>query len=121
MTTETGHTTAITARKVIGTKVLDANGTSIGSVEDVVLDKTSNRIMFAVVGFGSFLGMGEKYHPIPWQELNYDESLGGYVVNFSKEQLSTAPADSIESLTRDDGRAFRDRAYSHYRTTPDWR
>ena len=38
----------------------------IGKVEDIMLDKTSNNIMFAVVGFGGVLGMGEKYHPLPW-------------------------------------------------------
>ena len=31
-----------------------------------MLDKTSNGIMFAVIGFGGFLGIGEKYHAIPW-------------------------------------------------------
>jgi sporulation protein YlmC with PRC-barrel domain len=38
MTTASGHTTAIRARKVIGTHVKDTAGTRIGEVEDVVLD-----------------------------------------------------------------------------------
>jgi hypothetical protein len=33
----------------------------------------------------------------------------------TKDQLKTAPADSIEELTRDDGMAYRDRAYDYYR------
>ena len=39
----------------------------------VVLDKTSSKIMFAAVGFSGFLGLGEKYHPLPWALLNYDK------------------------------------------------
>jgi hypothetical protein len=60
MTTPSGHTNAIRAKKVLGTKVTDPAGKKIGEVEDVVLDKQSNRIMFAVIGFGGVLGMAEK-------------------------------------------------------------
>ena len=52
-----------------------------------MLEKMSNGIMFAVIGFGGFLGIGEKYHAIPWSALDYDEDKGGYVVPFTKEQL----------------------------------
>src|SRR6185369_628074 len=96
MTTVTGHTSAIRAGKAIGTNVYDQSGKSIGEVKDIVLDKTSNSIMFAVVSFGGFLGMGEKYHPIPWSELDYDTNRNGYVVPFSAEQLKSAPSDSID-------------------------
>jgi len=72
MTTATGHTTAIRAKKVLGTNVKDPSGKKIGEIEDVVLDKQSNSILFAVVGFGGFLGMAEKYHPVPWSTLDYD-------------------------------------------------
>ncbi|TGS36256.1 PRC-barrel domain containing protein, partial [Mesorhizobium sp. M1D.F.Ca.ET.184.01.1.1] len=71
----------------------------------VMLDKMSNGIMFAVIGFGGFLGMGEKYHAIPWASLDYDKDMGGYVVPFNKEQLKAAPAYSIDELTGADGEA----------------
>ena len=57
MPTETGHTTAICASKVIGTAVKSPEGDKIGKIEDIVLDKTTNDILFAIVGFGGFLGM----------------------------------------------------------------
>jgi sporulation protein YlmC with PRC-barrel domain len=120
MTTTSGHTSAIRAKKVIGTTVKDKAGERIGQVEDVVLDKTSNNIMFGVVSFGGVLGMGEKYAPVPWAALSYDETAGAYVVNLTKDQLKAAPADSIEALTRDDGRSFRDRAYEFYQTPRYW-
>ena len=121
MTTATGHTSAIRAKKVIGTSVTNHAGDKIGQVEDVVLDKQSNNIMFAVVGFGGFLGMGEKYHPIPWSALDYDEARQSYVVEFTKEQLKAAPAGSIDELTRADGTTvYRDRAYDYYKTPRYW-
>ena len=116
MTTPSGHTSAIRAKKVIGTTVKNTAGQKIGQVEDLVLDKTSNNIIFAVVGFGGFLGMNEKYHPVPWSALDYVESEDSYVVPFTKEQLEAAPADSLEMLTRNDGAAsYATRANEYYK------
>ena len=120
MATRSGHTTAVRAKKVLGTNVKDTSGRKIGEIEDVMLDKQSNSIMFAVIGFGGFLGMAEKYHPVPWSSLNYDESEGSYVVPFTREQLEAAPAGSIDELTRNDGVQFRDRAYDYYKAPRYW-
>jgi len=120
MPTATGHTTAIRASRVIGTDIKDAQGEVIGKVEDLILDKTENAIMFAVVGFGGFLGMGEKFHPLPWSSLDFDEELNAYVAPFTKQQLEAAPADTIKELTKDDGIFMRDRSYDYYKAEPYW-
>jgi sporulation protein YlmC with PRC-barrel domain len=120
MPTASGHTTAIRASRVIGTDIKDSKGEVIGKVEDLILDKTENAIMFAVVGFGGFLGMGEKFHPLPWSSLDFDEELDAYVVPFSKDQLKAAPADTIKELTKDDGTFMRDRSYDYYKAEPYW-
>jgi sporulation protein YlmC with PRC-barrel domain len=115
MTTASGHTEVIRAKKVIGTNVKNSAGQKIGTVEDIVLDKLSNNIVYAVVGFGGFLGMNEKYHPVPWSALDYVESEDSYVVPFTKEQLQAAPADSLEQLTKADGvGSYRDRVSDYY-------
>ena len=120
MTTASGHTSAIRAKKVMGTTVKDPAGTSIGHIEDVVLDKQSNEIMFAVVSFGGFLGIGEKFHPIPWTALNYAPNEDAYVVNYTKEQLEAAPSDSISELIRDNGAAYRGKSYDYYGIDRTW-
>lgn len=120
MPSVSGHTSAIRAKKVLGTKVTDTAGNKIGVIEDVILDKNSNSILFAVVGFGGFLGMAEKYHPLPWAALDFDPNESAYVVSFTKEQLEAAPSGSIDELTRDDGLAFRERTYDYYKTPRYW-
>ena len=120
MPTPSGHTTAIRASRVIGTRVKNPAGETIGEVEDVVLDKLSNQIMFAVVSFGGFLGIGEKYHAIPWAALDYQPEEAAYVVSYTREQLQSAPSDSISALTRNDGIAARDTSYKHYGVKPTW-
>jgi sporulation protein YlmC with PRC-barrel domain len=120
MPTPSGHTTAIRASRTIGTSVYNTEGDKIGKVEDVVLDKIDNTVLFAVVGFGGFLGMGEKFHPVPWSALDYSQERDGYVVPFTKDQLQAAPAHDIDELTRNDGHATRDSAYSYYKVQPYW-
>lgn len=120
MPTATGHTSAIRAKRVIGTNVKDPSGHKIGEVEDVILDKQTNSILFAVISFGGFLGVGEKYHPIPWAALDYDEGEGAYVVSYTKDQLQAAPAGSIDELTRDDGLQLRNRTYDYYKVPRYW-
>ena len=120
MPTSTGHTTAIRAKKVIGTAVKDTSGEKIGVVEDIVLDKQSNSILFAVVGFGGVLKMGEKFHPLPWAALNYDEEEDAYVVPYTKDELKSAPADTIAELTKNDGLAYRDQSFAFYKVDQYW-
>jgi sporulation protein YlmC with PRC-barrel domain len=120
MTTASGHTSAIRAKKVLGTPVKNLSGEKIGEIEDIVLDKESNNIMYAVVGFGGFLGISEKYHPLPWSALDYEPEDGSYVVPYSKEELKLAPADSLEALTSDDGVNYRNKSYKYYNVPTYW-
>jgi sporulation protein YlmC with PRC-barrel domain len=122
MTTSSGHTTAILASKVKGTPVYSDGGDKIGTVEDIVLDKQSNQIMFAALGFGGLLGVGEKYYPVPWSLLDYDEDKGGYVVPLSKDRLETAPAYDLKDLTKHDGTlgSIRETTYDYYKVSRDW-
>ena len=122
MTTTSGHTNAILASRVKGTAVYDGSGDKIGTVEDVVLDKQSNRIMFAALGFGGILGMGEKYYPVPWSLLDYDEDKGGYVVPLNQDSLKSAPAYDLKDLVKHDGSlgGIRQTTYDYYKIDRDW-
>lgn len=121
MPTASGHTTAIRASKVKGTNVYNTAGDKIGHVEDVILDKQSNRILFAALGFGGLLGMGEKYAPVPWSMLDYDEDKNGYVVPISEEQIKKSPAYELKDLTKDDANygEISDRSYDYYKIPRD--
>jgi sporulation protein YlmC with PRC-barrel domain len=123
MTTASGHTSAILASRVKGTSVFNKSGDKIGHVEDIVLDKESDRIMFAALGFGGVLGMGEKFYPVPWSVLDYSKERGGYVVPLSSDQMEAAPAYQLADLTKHDGLGFDDirgRSYEYYKVERDW-
>jgi sporulation protein YlmC with PRC-barrel domain len=65
--------TLIAASKVEGTAVYNRQGEALGSVYDVMIDKRSGDVSYAVMSFGGFLGIGKSYHPVPWNMLEYDE------------------------------------------------
>jgi sporulation protein YlmC with PRC-barrel domain len=113
MPTTSGHTKAILASKVTGTSVYNTSGEKIGEVEDIVLDKTTDRIMYAALGFGGILGIGEKYAPVPWSVLDYQAEKGGYVVPLTTDTIKNAPVYRLEDLTKDDGQ-IRSASYKSY-------
>jgi PRC-barrel domain len=82
----------ISSDKVEGTAVYNRAGESLGSVYTIMIDKYSGQVEYAVMSFGGFLGIGDRYHPLPWKSLTYDTSLSGYVVDVSREQLEGAPS-----------------------------
>src|SRR3954447_17419807 len=77
--------------KVEGTSVYGADRNKIGSIERVMIDKTSGKVSYAVLGFGGFLGLGNDHYPLPWQSLKYDTELGGYVTGITAKSLEGAP------------------------------
>ncbi len=80
----------IAADQVQGTTIYNPNGDNLGSVEDVMIDKVTGKIAYAVVGFGGFLGIGNRHYPLPWEKLSYDPSMGGYVVDLDRSVLEGA-------------------------------
>ncbi|MET3901036.1 sporulation protein YlmC with PRC-barrel domain [Devosia sp. UYZn731] len=109
----------IASDKVEGTKVYDPNGEHIGSIERILVEKRSGKVSYAVLSFGGFLGMGHDHYPLPWSKLNYDEELGGYRVDVSKQQLEGAPKYDREDddyWTEENGR----RVYDYYGVAPYW-
>ncbi|HLG87308.1 MAG TPA: PRC-barrel domain-containing protein [Alphaproteobacteria bacterium] len=88
----------ISASKVEDTPVYNGSGDRLGDIHDIMIEKRSGQVAYAVMSFGGFLGIGEKYHPLPWNLLTYDENLGGYVVPMNEEQLRGAPAYTESEL-----------------------
>ena len=109
----------ISASKVQGTAVYNLEGERLGHVEDVMLHKLSGQVAFAVLSFSGFLGIGEKFNPLPWSVLTYDTGKGGYVVPLAKEQLQRAPAYDREELTNADN-GWGQRVNDYYQVTPSW-
>jgi hypothetical protein len=79
------HGRLIAADQVEGTTIYNPAGDNLGSVEDVMIDKVSGKIAYAVVGFGGFLGIGEAaIIRCRGRAETYDTNMGGFVVDLDK-------------------------------------
>jgi hypothetical protein len=83
----------IAADKIEGTSVYDPAGDKFGTVDYVMLHKSSDRAVYGIMSFRGFLGLGDSYHPLPWSMLKYDTDKGGYVVDLDRQTLKNAPWD----------------------------
>jgi hypothetical protein len=67
------------------------------------------------MSFGGFLGIGKRYHPLPWNMLHYDPERSGYIVPLEREDLEKAPhyeADELRELGG--GEPVTRRIWEHY-------
>jgi len=70
---------------------------SIGELDGIIIDSTDGRIVFAMVGKGGVLGIGEKEHLIPWESIKVtakDPAKNEGAVartNLTAEQIEAAP------------------------------
>ena len=75
------------ASELIGMKVEGSDGKNLGKIRDLVIDPQDGDIEYAVLDFGGFLGMGDKYFAVPWDALNKTENgkkIAHWLRNYSK-------------------------------------
>jgi hypothetical protein len=104
----------ISSYKVEGTSVYDQNRRHLGSIHSVMIGKKDGKVAYAVLSFGGFLGLGQRYFPIPWSELTYVPGQDGYVTSLTEEQLTGAPSyDSYDDSSWGDT-SWRGAVDRHY-------
>ena len=94
------HGRLIAASQVNGTSVYNLAGEKLGSIYDVMLAKGSGKAEYAIMSFGGFLGIGERYHPLPWDVLTYSPEHEGYVVDIDRSRLEGAPSYAADEPSR---------------------
>ncbi len=112
--------TIIAADKVEGTPVYNLKNEKLGTIEDVMIDKRSGKVAYAVMSFGGFLGMGESHHPLPWQMLRYNTETGGYVVNLDRKTLEGAPYYGADERVDWADERWGRKVHDYYGVAPFW-
>ena len=108
MASQSPYGALISSEHVEGTNVYSAGkDEKVGEIHHLMIDKRSGRVAYAVMSFGGWLGMGQSYHPLPWDTLRYDTDLGGYVVSLDKDRLRSAPSHRADQDTSSDASYWR--------------
>ncbi len=103
---------------LIGCTVENPKGEHLGKIESLMLDLDEGRILYAVMSFGGFLGMGDKLFPVPTEALMFRTDGKGHVekciFEADKESLKKAPGYQKDTLPDLYDRRFAGTVYRHY-------
>jgi hypothetical protein len=116
-TMPTDNSTLISGQTIQGTRVFNPAGEELGHIDDVMVDAASGRVVYGVLQFGGFLGIGSDFHAIPFGKLRYEAERNGYVTDLTKDQLENAPRQE-DSWLKD--REWQQRSHEYYGVAPYW-
>ena len=75
----------------MGDPVLNPDDVKFGKIDELMIDLDTGCIVYAVLSFGGFLGLGDKLFAIPWVSLQVDRDEECFRLDIDQETLEKAP------------------------------
>lgn len=107
------------ANTLIGNDVFNEQYEDLGKIMEIMLDRRSGRIAYAVLSFGSFLGLGDKLFAVPWSALTLDTKNKRFVMNTQKMQLENAPGFDADNWPNMADPTWEKDVHAYYGITPE--
>jgi sporulation protein YlmC with PRC-barrel domain len=79
------------ADTLLGNDVYNLDDEKLGTIKEFMIDMGTGRIVYSVLSYGGFLGMGDRLFAVPWQALKLDTTNHRFTLNVPKEALKDAP------------------------------
>ncbi len=116
----TGRRT-IRASQFVGMNVYSAQDkeTSLGEVNDLVVDSSTGRIRYVALSYGGLLGIGDKLFAIPWQSFKTatnDDNETMLLLNMNQKQFEDAPGFNQDAWPDFSDSKFTDTVDKYYGT-----
>jgi len=90
----------IAAKQVRGIRVYSFALEELGSVEDLLIDSTTGRVVYVVLKFGGLFGVGTRHCSLRWERFRYNTELRGYIVDVCIDHDRLVMASSRASQTK---------------------
>lgn len=91
------NTHHIATSEIVGQNLLNQNDEKLGSIDDLILDREGT-VLYAVLGHGGVLGIGESHLAVPWSAVTKVFTLSGderkvklSIKGFSSKEIEKAP------------------------------
>lgn len=81
----------LTATSIIGDKVENLQGEDLGTIDNLMINLHTGRVEYAVLEFGSVLGIGGKLFAIPFKEMRVASGRHVFIVDRDKDYLRMSP------------------------------
>lgn len=106
------------AETLIGNDVHNQSGESLGDIKEIMLDVHSGQVRYAVLSYGSFLGMGGKLFAVPWDALTLDTENKRFVLDVDRERLKQAPGFDRDNWPDMADQTWASAIHTYYGTKP---
>lgn len=103
---------------LIGNDVYNRREERLGEIKDIVIDMRRGQTAFAVLSFGGFLHMGNKFFIVPWNALWLDTLNQRFVLDVDKENLENAPGFDKDNWPNMSDPNWRNELFLYYGTKP---
>lgn len=104
----------LSSSSMSGDKVVNRNGEDLGEIRDLMIDLESGQVVYVVLEFGGFLGMGSKLFAVP---LSPDHQ---FIFDQSKEKLENAPGFDKNNWPDFSDRMWGTDIHAYYGVSPYW-
>lgn len=108
------HPNILSTSSLSKDNVRNREGKKLGDIKDFMIDLDSGHIVYAVLSFGGFLGMGDKLFAVPWEAFSIDEDNERFVMDIDKDVLENAPGFDKNDWPSRPNREFINRVHTHY-------
>lgn len=103
------------ANDLSGFEVQNLQGKNIGKIQDLMIDVQTGRVLYAVLSFGGFMGIGDDYFAIPLEALILSDAKEDLVkIDIDKEILKDAPGFDKDNWPTHADYEFVNTVYDYY-------
>lgn len=110
----------LSATTIVGNRVRSAEGEDLGSIEELMIDLEHGKVAYAVLSFGGFLGLREKYYAVPWPAFRLAPRDNEFVLDVPRSKLENAPGFDKRQWPNAVERDWLTDIYQYYEVEPYW-
>ncbi len=108
----------LSASTIKGTRVKNLAEQNIGEIQDLMVNLETGIVEYAVLSFGGFLGIGDKYFAVPVEALNFSTRDREITLDVDKETLKNAPGFDKDNWPQEASVEFVESMYDYYGYKP---
>ena len=104
----------LSSSTITGQNVYNLKDENIGNIKDLMIDPGNAEVVYAVISFGGFMGIGDKLFAMPLKAFQFSDNEEKIRLDISKEKLENAPSFDKDNWPKTDNNEFVDSVHSHY-------
>ena len=106
---------------LLGEAVVDRAGHALGTIDDLLIDRASGCLAYAVMVSGAAQGEGERQLVLPWSALHLDPEQRNYMLDTDPQHMANAPCIDHDRWPAQRPIEWHLSVHRYYGALPYWR